>query len=283
MQPLEYRAIFISDIHLGTRDCRADYLLDFLRNTHAETLYLVGDVVDLWAMRRHVHWPPEHSAVLQAFLDKAKQGCRVVYIPGNHDETLREFVGVIFNGIEVRRDAVHVSGDGRRFFVSHGDEFDGIVRGNPLLHVVGDRFYGLLLWLNRQANGLRRRFGRPYWSLSSWIKSRVGGAKRYVRRFEQTAARAAAHERYDGYICGHIHKAGIERYGDTLYCNDGDWVEHCTALVEDHDGRLQLLHWADHKRVDRLHQGDEVVDAALPLPGSFGGGWSPAALRSPAP
>lgn len=278
MQPLDYRAIFISDIHLGTRDCRAEYLLDFLNNTSADVLYLVGDVIDLLAMRRQVYWPRAHSAVLEAFFDKARQGCRVVYIPGNHDETLRDFVGTSIGGIEILRDAVHVSADGRRFFISHGDEFDSLVRGNPLLHLLGDRLYNVLLWLNRRVNDLRHHFGRPYWSLASWIKSRIGGARRYVRRFEQAAAWAAVRERYDGYICGHIHKAGIDTHGATLYCNDGDWVEHCTALVEDREGRLQMLHWADHKRVDQVCQGDEVIEAALPLPGSFGG-WNRAASR----
>lgn len=266
MERLDYRAIFISDIHLGTADCRADYLLDFLRHTHCDTLYLVGDVIDLWAMRRQVHWPQTHSEVLRAFFDLAAAGTRVVYIPGNHDEALRSLAGSTYNGIEIRLDDVHVTRDGRRLRVSHGDEFDAAVHCGRVVQAIGDAAYNVLLWLNRQTARLRGRYGRPYWSLSAWLKGRSGGARRYVRRFMGAAAHEAARHAFDGYVCGHIHVAGIEQVDGVLYCNDGDWVEHCTALVERRDGRLQLIHWADHKRVEREHAGDEVIDAGMPLP-----------------
>ncbi|AOU97157.1 UDP-2,3-diacylglucosamine hydrolase [Acidihalobacter yilgarnensis] len=266
MEPLDYRAIFISDIHLGTADCRADYLLDFLRHTRCDTLYLVGDVVDLWAMRRQVHWPQSHSEVVRTFFELAASGTRVVYIPGNHDEALRALSGCHFNGIEILRDTVHVTRDGLGLRVSHGDEFDAAVRCGRLVQAIGDVAYNVLLWLNRHTARLRGRYGRPYWSLSAWLKERVGGARRYVRRFMLAAVHEARQGDFDGYVCGHIHVAGIEQVDGMLYCNDGDWVEHCTALVENRDGRLQLIHWADHKRVEREHTGDEVLDAVSPLP-----------------
>jgi len=265
MTSLHFRSIFISDVHLGTRDCRADFLVDFLESTESEYLYLVGDIVDLWAMRRSVHWPPSHTRVLQLIFEKAAKGCRVVYIPGNHDELMRDFVGTGINGVKILRDAEHRTNDGRRFFVSHGDEFDTFVRHNGLLRVVGDGIYPFLLMLNRGFNGLRRRFGHPYWSLASFIKSKVGNARRYMDKYETAVARSAASQDYDGHICGHIHKAGIVSRDGILYCNDGDWVEHCTALVEDAEGRLNLLHWADSKQIGQVGEGLAVEAAPIPL------------------
>ena len=265
MGSLRYRSVFISDVHLGTRACRADYLLDFLESTESEYLYLVGDMFDFWNMRKSVHWPQSHTAVVQKVFDKATAGTKVMYIPGNHDELCRDFVGAQFNGVQVEMDAVHGTADGRRFFVSHGDEFDAAVKHNRLLKYIGDNAYCLLLFTNRWFNRLRRRFGRPYWSLSSYLKTRVNNAVKYIRKYERAAAHAATRMQYDGYICGHIHKAGIERIDDVLYCNDGDWVEHCTALVEDFEGNLQIVHWADLKRVEIVNRGEEVAAADVPL------------------
>ena len=265
MSQLSYRSIFISDVHLGTRDCRAKFLIDFLESTHCERLYLVGDIVDLWAMRRSVHWPPSHTRVLQLFFEKAERGTEVFYIPGNHDELMRDFVGSEINGVRILRDAVHVTRDGRRFLVSHGDEFDGFVRHNGLLRLLGDGIYPFLLLMNRWFNGARRRLGRPYWSLSAFIKSKVGNARRYIEKFEAAVAYAAAIQEYDGHICGHLHTAGIVARDGVLYCNDGDWVEHCTALVEDFEGRLQLLHWADRKQIHQVNEGTEVIPTLIPL------------------
>ena len=259
MGTLRCRSVFISDVHLGTRECRADYLLDFLNSVRCEHLYLVGDIFDLWSMRRSVYWTADQSAVLQRILHMARSGTRVTYIPGNHDELFRDFAGSEFHGVQVRLNAEHLSADGRRFFVSHGDEFDGDVRHNALLKAVGDGAYQMLLKGNRVYNAWRRRRGHGYWSLSAWLKTRVGNARAYIRKFEEAAAQEALKSGFDGYICGHIHKAGIERIDGVLYCNDGDWVEHCTTLVEDFSGTMQLLHWSDHCRV-------EASDGAVEVP-----------------
>lgn len=241
----QYRSVFISDVHLGTADCQAHYLLDFLNNTQCETLYLVGDIVDLIAMQRRAHFPDSHRQVIHRLLELAAAGTRVVYIPGNHDEFFRRFCGQTFSGIELKYKAVHTTADGREFLVCHGDQFDQVVRCSPLMLLVGDRAHGLLLRLNRWFNALRRLQGRPYWSLAAWIKSRIGKARTFIRRFELAALTAAEKGRYHGFICGHIHSAGFLRSEDGLYCNDGDWVEHCTALVERENGQLELLHWSE--------------------------------------
>lgn len=262
MGTLRCRSVFISDVHLGTRECRADYLLDFLEHVRCERLYLVGDIFDLWSMRRCVYWTRVQTAVLQRIFHMAGNGTRVVYIPGNHDECLRDFAGGEFNGVQVRLNAEHVGADGRRFFVSHGDEFDAIVRHHPWLKAAGDGAYRFLLKGNRIYNAWRHRRGHDYWSLSAWLKTRLGNARQYIRKFEEAAAYEALCSGYDGYICGHIHKAGIERIHGVLYCNDGDWVEHCTTLVEDFTGALQLLHWSDHRRVEAS---DDAVDESVPV------------------
>lgn len=241
----QYRSVFISDVHLGTPDCQADYLLDFLDKVHCDTLYLVGDIVDLIAMQRRVHLPPSHEAVVQKLLAIAAGDTRVVYVPGNHDEFMRRFCGQTIAGVELHLKLVHTTADGRRFMVCHGDQFDQIVRCSPLMLLVGDRAHSLLLRLNRWFNMLRRLQGKPYWSLAAWIKSRIGKARSFIRRFELAALTTAEKGHYDGFICGHIHSAGFLRSEDALYCNDGDWVEHCTALVECADGRLELLHWSE--------------------------------------
>lgn len=241
----QFRSVFISDVHLGTADCQADYLLDFLASVRCDTLYLVGDIIDLIAMQRRAHFPDSHRAVIHRLLDLAAQGTRVIYVLGNHDEFFRRFCGQTFAGIELREKAVHTTADGRQFLVCHGDQFDQVVRCSPLLLLVGDRAHGLLLRLNRWFNALRRLQGKPYWSLAAWIKSRIGRARTFIRRFELAALTVAEKGHYDGFICGHIHSAGFLRSEDGLYCNDGDWVEHCTALVERHDGRLELLHWSE--------------------------------------
>jgi len=240
-----YRSVFISDVHLGTADCQAEYLLDFLEQVHCDTLYLVGDIVDLIAMQRRVHLSPAHGAVIQKLLSIAAGATRVVYVPGNHDEFLRRFCGQTVAGVELRQKVVHTTADGRRFMVCHGDQFDQVVRCSPLMLLVGDRAHGLLLRLNRWFNAWRRLQGKPYWSLAAWIKGRIGSARTFIRRFELAALTAAEKGHYDGFICGHIHSAGFLRGADGLYCNDGDWVEHCTALVEQVDGQLQLLHWSE--------------------------------------
>lgn len=245
----QYRSVFISDVHLGSPDCQAEYLLDFLDNVRCETLYLVGDIIDLIAMQRRVHFPSSHRAVVQRLVRLAAEGTRVIYVPGNHDEFLRNFCGQTLAGIDLKQKAVHTTADGRRFVVCHGDQFDQVVRCSPLLLVVGDRAHGLLLRLNRWFNIWRRMRNKPYWSLAAWVKPRIGKAKAFIQRFEMAALTAAERGQYDGYICGHIHSAGFRQSSGGLYCNDGDWVEHCTALTEAFDGSLEILHWSERSYV----------------------------------
>lgn len=241
----QYRSVFISDVHLGSADCQAEYLLDFLDNISCDTLYLVGDIVDLIAMQRRVHFPESHQAVVRRFMAIANAGTRVIYVPGNHDDFLRHFCGQTLAGIELKQKAIHTTADGRRFVVCHGDQFDQVVRCSPLMLLVGDRAHGVLLRLNRWFNAWRRLRRKPYWSLAAWVKGRIGKARSFIRRFELAALTAAERGHYDGFICGHIHSAGFLRSQEGLYCNDGDWVEHCTALVEQQDGRLDILHWSE--------------------------------------
>jgi UDP-2,3-diacylglucosamine pyrophosphatase LpxH len=260
--PRRYRAIWISDVHLGTRGCKAEFLLDFLRRTESDFLYLVGDIVDGWRLKRSWYWRQEHNDVLQKLLRKARKGARVVYIPGNHDEAGREYCGLQFGGVHVQKEAVHETADGRRLLVIHGDEFDAVVRYAKWLAVLGDRAYILLLAVNHWFNAARRRLGFPYWSLSAWLKGKVKNAVEYVSSFETAVAEEARRRGVDGVVCGHIHCAQIREIGGVLYCNDGDWVESCTALVEHFDGRLEILRWAE--------PGHAPVSALLPAPASAG-------------
>ncbi|MGZ5848500.1 MAG: UDP-2,3-diacylglucosamine diphosphatase [Ramlibacter sp.] len=237
------RTVFVSDIHLGTSGCQAGSLLDFLKHHPSEQLYLVGDIVDGWQLRRRWYWPQAHNDVVQKVLRRARKGCRVVFVPGNHDEFARQFAGHHFGGIEVAREAVHVTADGRRLWVIHGDAFDGVVQCARWLARLGDNLYELTLRLNRHLNGLRARLGLPYWSLSAYLKHKVKRALNYVTSFEQAVAQEARRRGHQGVVCGHIHRAEMREIGGVLYCNDGDWVESRTALVEHHDGRLELVQW----------------------------------------
>lgn len=244
-----FRTVFISDVHLGFRGCSADYLLDFLRSIETDTLYLVGDIIDVWALKRSFFWPQAHNDVVRAILGKAKRGTRVVYIPGNHDVMFREYDGMVFGNVEIRREALHETADGRRFVVLHGDEFDSVIKASPLLETLGNHAYSFVLRLNRCVNFFRRRFGFPYWSIAAYLKHKVKNAVSYIANFEHALADEARRRGVDGMICGHIHRAQISKIGDVLYCNDGDWVESCTTLTEDFSGRLTLLRWTEHKEV----------------------------------
>jgi UDP-2,3-diacylglucosamine pyrophosphatase LpxH len=250
LKPLKYRTVWISDVHLGFRGCRADFLLDFLRSVECETLYLVGDVIDFWSMESSgLYWPQEHNNVVRTVLGKAKHDTRVVFVPGNHDELLRDFIGNDFGNVQIRADAMHETADGRRLLVMHGDEFDSVVKCSRWLAVLGSRAYDLLLRLNRWVNGFRRTFGFPYWSLAAYLKHRVKEAVNFISSFEMAVAREARKRGADGVVCGHIHRAEIAELDGVLYLNDGDWVESCTALVERFDGTLEILHWGDRKEV----------------------------------
>lgn len=241
------RAIFISDIHLGTAGCQANALLSFLKMHPSDHLYLVGDVVDGWQLRRRWYWPQSHNDVVQKLLRRARKGCKVVFIPGNHDEFARGFVGHEFGGIEVREDAVHTTADGRRLWVTHGDYFDGVVQCAKWLAFLGDNMYEFTLKLNRHLNSLRARLGLPYWSLSAYLKKKVKTALNYVTDFEEAVAQAAHALGHDGVVCGHIHRAEMRDIQGILYCNDGDWVESRSALVEHLDGRLELVYWNEDR------------------------------------
>ena len=257
----QYRSVFISDLHLGSRDCQAEYLLDFLETVDCEQLYLVGDVIDLIAMQRRVFLPESHLAVARKLMDIAESGVRVVYIPGNHDDFMRSFCGQSIAGVELRRTAWHEGADGRRFHLCHGDEFDQAVRCSPLMMLVGSPAHEFLVRMNRWVNSWRRIRNKPYWSLAGYIKQRIARAQAYIRRFEDAGLTAGEKKGADGTICGHIHAAGFRAGEDGLYCNSGDWVEHCTALVEDHNGQLSLLHWSEEPRVIAREPSVEAPDA----------------------
>lgn len=245
-----YRTIFISDTHLGTRGARADFLADFLSRVSCDHLYLVGDIVDGWRLRRSWYWDGMHDEVLRLILRHARGGTAVTYIPGNHDEMLRDWLplGLEVAGIRLAREAVHETADGRRLLVMHGDEFDSVVRYYPFLALLGDAGYTAALVVNRWFNAARRRLGYPYWSFSAWAKQRVKEAVKAIDRFEVALAGEAARRGLDGVVCGHIHHAEMRDIGGTLYLNDGDWVESCTALVEHPDGTLALVDWAAENR-----------------------------------
>jgi UDP-2,3-diacylglucosamine pyrophosphatase LpxH len=237
-----YRTIFISDIHLGTESCQAEALLEFLKDHPCEHLYLVGDIIDGWQLRRRWFWPEAHNRVIQKLLRLARKGCHIYFVPGNHDEFARNFVGHHFGGIEVVQEAVHTTATGKRLWVIHGDQFDGVIQCAPWLAHVGDTAYEFTLRLNRHYNRWRARMGRPYWSLSSYLKSKVKKAVMYVNDFELAVAREAGHRGYDGVVCGHIHRASLTQNQAVSYANCGDWVESCTALIEHHDGRMEVFH-----------------------------------------
>ena len=240
-----YRAVFVSDIHLGTAGCQAKPLLDFLKHHPSDNLYLVGDIIDGWQLRRRWFWPQAHNDVVQKLLRRARKGCRVVFIPGNHDEFARAFVGHQFGGIEVHNDTVHTTADGRKLWVTHGDYFDAVIQRAKWLAYTGDYAYEFTLRMNRHLNHLRARLGLPYWSLSAYLKHKVKMALNYVTDFEKAVAQEARHRGHDGVVCGHIHRAEMRTIDGTLYCNDGDWVESRTALVEHMDGHLELVYWGD--------------------------------------
>jgi UDP-2,3-diacylglucosamine pyrophosphatase LpxH len=242
---LQVRALFISDVHLGTRQSQAERLLDLLRCCEADVIYLVGDIIDFWRVKRGPYWPQTHNDVLQKLMRKVRKGSRLVVIPGNHDEGLRDYAGMHFGGVEVHRDIMHVTGRGRRYIVMHGDEFDMVVRTAKWLALLGDRGYEFALWLNHPLNWVRRHLGFGYWSLSAYLKYRVKKAVAFIGAFEEALAMEARRRGANGVICGHIHHASDRIFYNTHYLNCGDWVESCTAVVETMDGELRVIRWAE--------------------------------------
>jgi UDP-2,3-diacylglucosamine pyrophosphatase LpxH len=243
VQPRRYRSLFLSDLHLGTKGAQAEALLEFLKHHDAETIYLVGDIVDGWRLRSGWYWPQSHNDVVQKLLRKARKGARIVYVPGNHDEFLRDFYGTHFGGIEVCETALHQAADGKRYLVIHGDAFDMVISHVKWLAYLGDWAYEIALAISTRINWVRRKLGFTYWSLSAWAKLKVKNAVNFIGRFEETLAAEATRHGVDGVICGHIHSAAQRDVDGLIYINTGDWVESCTAVVEHEDGRMEIIHW----------------------------------------
>jgi len=237
------KTVFISDVHLGYRGCQAERLLQFLEQLDASQLVLLGDIVDIWSMKRRPYWPESHQAVVRKIIAIAQSGTHVVYVPGNHDEAFRDLCGSALMGVDIRRDFIHETSAGKRYLVLHGDDFDHAVKFSEVLKHLGDKMYDVLMWLGHIIQKCRHKLGYGYWSLASWLKHQVPDARRYIERFEHAAAHAAARHGLDGVICGHIHRPAIRLVDGVHYCNDGDWVEHCSALVENHAGELALTYW----------------------------------------
>lgn len=244
-QKLRSRAVWISDVHLGFKDCKADYLLDFLSRIETETLYLLGDMIDMWALKKRFFWPTSHHEVLRAINNLALNGTRVVYIPGNHDEPCRDYVGQFWGAVEIKYEDIHETAQGKKLLMFHGDVLDNFIRLGWFNRAVGDAAYEFLLFVNRWVNYLRKRMGFSYWSLASYIKNRVKNARDAIEIYEDAAIREAERRGLDGVICGHIHQAEIIVKDGILYCNDGDWIESCTALMEDQEGKIELIHWTE--------------------------------------
>lgn len=257
MEITSVRTLWISDIHLGSKDCKAEFLLDFLRHHHAKYIVLVGDIVDFWSMKNRHFWPESHNEVISLLLERAHQGCQLIYVPGNHDEAVRQFVRFDFGKVEVRSHYLHTTACGKKVLALHGDEFDNLVRHGKLTALLGDKGYDLLLFLNRCWYQTRRRFGFSYWSLSTYLKSKVGKAKQAIERFEYAAVSRAVKKNVDGIVCGHIHHPDLKSVEDIWYFNDGDWVENCTALVEQNNGKIQLVRWTETSEV--LNQTDAFL------------------------
>ncbi len=263
--PLRFRTIWISDVHLGTTGCQAQRLLEFLRATESDTLYLVGDIIDGWQLKRRWYWEQSHNNVVQTVLKKAKKGTEVIFVPGNHDEVIRQFIDLDFGGIKIRDELIHTTANGKRMLVLHGDRFDGVIACAKWLAYVGDNLYTMILKFNQWFNSWRARAGLPYWSLSQYLKGKVKNAVNYITSFEDALAGEAAKRGLDGVICGHIHKPEIRDINGITYCNDGDWVESLSALVEDASGELRLVTWGEIMQMKKASKLAGVEDlCALP-------------------
>lgn len=259
-EPTRYRSLFISDIHLGTKACQAEAFLDFLRNHDADTIYLVGDIIDFWKIKRQVHWPQAHNDVLQKLLRKVRRGSRIVYLPGNHDEDLRTYCGASFGAIEIVDRIVHEAADGRRILVIHGDQFDVVVHYAKWLAILGDHAYTTALWFNTHFNWWRRRAGLRYWSLSAFLKRKVKQAVSFIGAFEDALIDEAHSQGATGVICGHIHHAAMREVDGVLYMNTGDWVESGTAIGETADGTFVMIDW-----LEQMAQRDHVPARQIKL------------------
>jgi UDP-2,3-diacylglucosamine pyrophosphatase LpxH len=269
----QFRAIFVSDLHLGARSSQAEAFIDFLRHHDAGTIYLVGDIVDFWSMKRSPSWQQSHNDVLQKLLRKARKGARIVFIPGNHDEAVRGYCGMTFGAIEIRHNAVHVTADGRRFLVIHGDEFDVSARYSKWFRMLGDRSYEFAQWCDGPLNRVRRWLGRDRWSLLTFLKLNMKSAVRFIDQFERAVAAEAKRRYLDGVICGHVHHLADRTIDGVRYLNCGDWMESCTAIAEDNEGQLHLIRWR-HAPSDGAARDTRAVPLPLAAMGTI--------VRSPA-
>ena len=259
--PLKYRSIWISDVHLGYKGCKADYLLDFLRSTETENLFLVGDIIDVWSMKRTMFWPQSHNNVIRTILGKAKHDTKVIYIPGNHDEEFRAYDGMVFGNVEIHNEYTYKTANNRTVHMLHGDKYDSVMHYSKLAGFIGNLGYDFILYANRLLDILRRRMGFPFWSLAKFLKCKVKNAMTHIKRYEEIVAAEARKHGYDVVVCGHIHYADIRNIDGVMYCNDGDWIEHCTALVEKLDGTIELIHWSD---VQLALKADAEINEELP-------------------
>ncbi|MGB0892764.1 MAG: UDP-2,3-diacylglucosamine diphosphatase [Parashewanella sp.] len=251
-----FHAIWLSDIHLGCKDCKAEFLLDFLNSIHTDKLYLVGDIIDLWALKKRLFWPESHNKILQKIISIAQTETQVVFIPGNHDELLKPYHQLSFNNIEIHTEYRHTTISGKKLLMLHGDQFDSQVCVASYYAKLGDHLYDLLLFLNRHLHAIRKRFGQPYWSLAGYIKRRVGKAQQAINRYRDAVVTYAKSQEVDAIFCGHIHQPELTTHAGIVYGNDGDWIENCTLIAETQCGELQLLKWdeaiADTQVITRL-------------------------------
>jgi UDP-2,3-diacylglucosamine pyrophosphatase LpxH len=261
-ETIKVRSVWISDVHLGFRGCSAEYLLDFLHQVECEYLYLVGDIIDVWEMKKKMYWPQLHNNVIRTILGKAKHDTKVIFVPGNHDEVLRDFDGMVFGNVELQNQARHKTADGKELLIIHGDEFDSVVKISPLLAKVGSSLYDFLLRANRWVNWGRRKLGFPYWSLAAFLKHKVKNAVQYISNFEEAVANEAANQGVDGVVCGHIHRAEITDINDVVYYNCGDWVESCTALVEGFDGSIEIMDWTEVLKLKSSNKNNKLAQIA---------------------
>ena len=243
-----YRSIWISDFHLGTRGCQSELLLEFIKHTQSEKLYLVGDIIDGWALKNTWHWPQSHNDVVQKILRKARHGTKVFYLSGNHDEVTRGFAPVNFGGVSILNQIIHETVDKKKYLVVHGDQFDGIIQCAKWLAMLGSITYDFLIYFNRYINFFRKKLGYEYWSLSNYLKFTVKNAVKFVSEYEKLVCNYAKQFKVEGIICGHIHHANMQYMNEIHYINDGDWVESCTALVEHFDGKLELINWTEKRK-----------------------------------
>lgn len=239
-----YRTIWISDLHIGSTQCQADVLLDFLKHNDSDTLYLVGDIIDFWALSKRVYWPRDHNTIIQKILRKARHGTQVFYIPGNHDENIRDYDGYVFGDITVKNSDVHTTADGKKLLVVHGDEYDTIAKYHRWIAKLGSKGYDLLLDINRLLRMVRRFLGiQSHFSLAAFVKFKVKNAVQFISDYEESIVNTLNDEGLDGVVCGHIHHAEMKDMGGFMYINTGDFVESCTAIVEHRDGTLELIRW----------------------------------------